>query len=101
MQPPSEADVVAAVRSLEIRRDLKLAQADTLHVIQECLADPDFYGAFVPLAKATFAYLGHLIVEYRMDAEALNNQAIYTRHALDAARSNLVLPRANPRRPIG
>jgi hypothetical protein len=103
MQPPSEADIVAAVRMLETRRVLKLSQLDALQTIHSCLTElsnDNLSDPYCDLIGAVSTYLGYLITEYQLDAEALGNQAKYTQHALDSARSSLVLPRANPRRPI-
>jgi hypothetical protein len=97
MQPPSEADVVAATESLEVRRDLKLAQVATLQTIQACL------GRSHPadeLTQAASAYLGHLITEHRLDSEVLEAQIAHNNRIKAALRSNLVLPHVGARRPV-
>jgi len=96
MQPPSEADVVAATQSLEVRRDLKLAQIATLRTLQACLgrSNPDD-----ELTQAASAYLGHLITEHRLDSEVLEAQIVHNNRIKAALRSNLILPHIGARRP--
>lgn len=104
MQPPSEADIVAATQSLEVRRDLKLAQIETLQTIQACLEHYRFSGSGSiggggALEHGVSGYLGHLITEHRLDAEVLEAQIVYNRRVLSAVRSNILLPSFGPRKP--
>jgi hypothetical protein len=101
MQPPSEADIVAATTSLGVRRDLKLAQIAALQVIQECLAEAPLAHPESSLANAISAYLGHLVAEHQLDAEVLDAQVAHNKHVLDAYHSNILLPRVHPRRTVG
>lgn len=99
MQPPSEADIVAATQSLEVRRDLKRAQIDALENIQRCLHLYTLPGSSGTTEVAVAVYIGHCITEHCLDAEVLEAQIAYNQRVLSTVRSNILLPSFGPRKP--
>jgi len=99
MQPPSEADIVAATQSLEVRRDLKRARMDTLRNVQDCLGRYRLPGGGGQLETEVSVYLGLCSTEERLDMEALEAQIAYNNRVLLAVRSSILLPSFGPRKP--
>jgi len=95
----SEADIVSATEALEVRRDMKRAQAGALQEMKECIclyALPGSSGAF---EAAVAVYIGHCVAERLLDIEALEFQIAYNKRALEAYRSSILLPSFGPRKP--
>lgn len=98
MQAITEADILAATQSLQVRKDLKLAQMAALQGIQECLGCYDPSVASGATAAAVSVYLGHLISEHGLDAKVIDSQIEYNNRALAAYRSSILLPTFGPPR---
>lgn len=102
MQPGmlTEADILAATQSLQTRKDLKLAQMAALQDIQACLGAHALPrpGSVEAVEQAVAVYLGHLITEHGLDAEALGAQIAYNQQVLSALRSSIVLPSFDARK---
>lgn len=99
MQPPSEADVVAATESLIQRRNVKTQLIDALELLQARLLECHTQDMDPGIAHAVCNCLSAWSSEQCLDRDVLGSQIAFNQRALAAYRSNIVLPSFGPRKP--
>ena len=104
MQPPSEADIVAATESLKRQKLAVDNQTDAMQDLASALEEPRLDG--YPHRAGWFAIdriVARLVRAYRDErmeyGHALEAAIAHNERALAAYRSNIVLPAFGPRKP--